>query len=93
VKIRFKLFGEFRELVEEDEVMVDVPLGSRLREAFRAMIRRHPKLDGRILDEEGSLHTCALAFLNGRNTRTLEQSNPLLDEGDTVVLTSFVGGG
>jgi len=93
VKIRFKLFGEFREIVSQDEVIVDVSREVGLGEALRVFVRRHPELNRRILDERGVLHPCALAFLNGRNARTLEPSDPSLEEGDTVVLTPLVGGG
>jgi molybdopterin converting factor small subunit len=93
VKIHFKLFGGFRDLVDRDGVVVDVPLGVGLHEGLEILIRSHPELEGRILDEAKSLQSCALAFLNGRNIRTLEESNPRLNDGDTVVLTPLLGGG
>ena len=93
MKIRFKLFGEFKELVERDDLVVDVAPGKGLNEAIEVLIRHHSELDGRILDETKSLHSHALAFVNGQNTRAVEQSNPPLKEGDTVVLTPLVGGG
>ena len=93
MKIRFKLFGEFREITKLDELIVDVPQGGGLRSALRALVRSHPGLRGRILDETGGLGRNAVAFLNRCNTRTLGTLDPPLKEGDTVVLTRLVGGG
>lgn len=93
MKIQFRLFGEFREIVGQDEVILDVALRAGLRAAFRVLVRSHPALDGRILDATGLLAGNAVAFLNGRNIRTLGQLDPPLKEGDTVVLTRLFGGG
>jgi MoaD family protein len=87
------LFGQFRDLVDRNEVEVEVAPGDGLREALSTLAGSHPELDGRILDEEGSLNPYAVVFLNGQNTRALEQSNPSLEEGDVVILIPSVGGG
>jgi len=91
--IRFKLFGQFRELADRDEFEVDVAPGEGLLEALNILVRSHPELEGRVLDETGFLNPYTVAFLNGRNTRALGQSDLSLREGDAVILIPTVGGG
>lgn len=93
MRISIKLFGQFRDLVDRNEVEVDVASGEGVREALSTLVGSHPELEGRILDEEGSLDPYAVVFLNGRNTRALEESNPSLGEGDVVILIPSGGGG
>lgn len=93
MRINIKLFGQFRDLVDRNQVEVDVSQGEGVLEALSALVGSHPELEGRVLDEEGYLNPYAVVFLNGRNTRALEQSNPSLKEGDVMILIPSVGGG
>jgi len=93
MKVRFRLFGEFKELVDQDEIGIAITLGVGLQEALRDLAAKYPRLDGKLLDGQGLLQPRLLVFLNGRNIRTLEPSDLPLKEGDTVVLAPLVGGG
>lgn len=93
LRIRFKFFGQFRELVGQGEVGVDVTPGAGLQEALKELIGRYPLLEGKILDTDGRLGPHAIAFVNGCNTRTMRQPSPALVDGDTVLLTQAIAGG
>lgn len=87
--VKVRLFGEFRELAGEKEILVKA---DRLAGVLEELVRRYKQLEGALL-EGGKLKKYVSIFVNNRPSWELQEMETPLKDGDTVAIFSPVAGG
>ena len=90
--IQVRFFGQFREMASCDEIRLEAG-GRSLLDLIEDVAQARPTLRAHLLEEDGTLTPKSLAFINGRNSRAIDKGNPILRDGDRVVLIPAVVGG
>lgn len=82
-----------RDLVGERTVDVPVEPGQTIRDMINAVIERHPDLQSRFFDDDGSLVPYIHIFMDGRNVRLLEGlDTPITPEARISIFPPIAGG-
>lgn len=90
--VRVKLAGVLRGRLGRDEISVELSKSVKLREFFRMLRSEIPDLREAV-EEDGSLNTSYIAFLNKVDYRLLGGSEYELKDGDEVSLVPISHGG
>ena len=91
MKVRFKLFANFREAVRQKEVEVASD-GKTVSEAVRSLVTQHPQLEPMVY-QDGQVKQYVNVLLNGQTVKgDLVASTPI-KEGDEIALFPPVSGG
>lgn len=72
---------------------VHISNGISVEEAMNEMLDRIPELKERIYDEKGKLKDVLNIFVNGKNIATLEGTDTVLEEEDSLAFFRPIGGG
>ena len=67
-----RLYAALREAAGQRDFEVDLPAGAIIGELLKRLIALRPKLDGKILDDNGRVPQYVAVFVNGRDIRHLE---------------------
>ena len=67
--------------------------GATIGDAVRALVGRHPALEGQLLATDGQLHRFVNVYLNGRDVRYLEGLATPVGERDEIRLLPAIAGG
>ncbi|MEZ5979103.1 MAG: ubiquitin-like small modifier protein 1 [Planctomycetota bacterium] len=67
--------------------------GENVGAVLRDLVRDHPGLAGRILDDEGSLRRFVNVFVDGRDARGLGGLEAEFDDGSVLTIVPAVAGG
>lgn len=67
--------------------------GSSVAEVLADLTRRHPGLEGQILDPAGVLHKFVNVYVNDDDVRYLDALDTKVSEGDVVSILPAVAGG
>ena len=92
MKVKIRLFGEFREAAGKETVELELPVGADCEAALRELVRREPKLSD-LLFSEGGLRDHLHVFLNGENVNHREGLKTKLSEGDVLTFFTPISGG
>jgi sulfur-carrier protein len=91
MKVRFKLFANFREAVRQKEVEVATG-GQTVGEAVRSLVTLHPQLEP-LVYQDGRLKQYVNVLLNGQTVKGDLVSSTPVKEGDEIALFPPVSGG
>jgi|AGTN01.2.fsa_nt_gi MoaD family protein, archaeal len=91
MKIRFKMFANFREALKQKEVEVDVK-GKTVDDAVRSLAVQFPKLEP-MLYQDGRIKQYVNILLNGQTVKGDQLASTTIKEGDEIALFPPVSGG
>jgi len=91
MKVKFKLFANFREAVRQKEVEVPTD-GKTVSEAIRSLIAQYPQLKPMVY-QDGRLKQYVNVLLNGQTVKSDQVASTPVKEGDEIALFPPVSGG
>jgi molybdopterin synthase sulfur carrier subunit len=91
MKVRFKLFANFREAVGKKDLEADVP-GNTVKEVIHSLVGQHPKL-APLMYQDGELKQYVNVLLNGQTVKHDLIHTTVIKEGDEIALFPPVSGG
>ncbi len=90
--MEWKLFADLAEIADDRVVAVDVAPGETVGDALDALLRTHPDLRDRVLDD-GDVADHINVLRNGRSVHHGDGLETVLAEGDELALFPPVSGG
>jgi len=95
MRLKIKYAGPVASMLKKREEVVDMDVGSTLRELLERLVDSHGKwLRDEVLDDDGKrIRDGALVVVNGVSVVQLEGLNTELKEGDTIALLPWFPGG
>jgi molybdopterin synthase sulfur carrier subunit len=91
MKIKFKLFANFREAVRQKEVEVATE-GKTVGDAIGSLVAQHPKLEPMVY-QDGHVKQYVNVLLNGQTVKGDQLASTTVKEGDEIALFPPVSGG
>ncbi len=92
--VRVRAFATLADLVGTRSIELELPEGSTVGDALRALVQRCGRaLEEAIMDEHGRPRKLVKIFLNGRDVDFLSGLSTPLSDGDELLLFPPVGGG
>jgi sulfur-carrier protein len=91
MKVKFKLFANFREAVRQKEVEVTSD-GKTVSEAVRSLVTLHPRLEPMVY-QDGRLKQYVNVLLNGQTVKGDRLAATPIKDGDEIALFPPVSGG
>jgi molybdopterin synthase sulfur carrier subunit len=91
-KVKVRFFGPFRDLFGGREVEVELPHGARLQELLRRL-SDNPEREKEIFVSAEALQPHLVIMKNGRPVPKPEGLAAALQDGDTIAIFPFLGGG
>jgi sulfur-carrier protein len=93
MKITFKTFATFREVIGANEMEITLPAGEKIRGLLEMLCKDHPGLRERLFDVSGQIKSYIIILKNGRSIASLKQLDTVIDEGDVIAVFPPVAGG
>lgn len=91
MKVKVKVFGPFRRLVDKGETEIELKAGNAIQDLL-SILFPSPEVQKEIIDEKGDVENVAI-LKNGRHIQSLEGLSTTLEEGDEIVIVPPSGGG
>lgn len=91
MKVKFKLFANFREAVRQKEVDVASD-GKTVSEAVRSLVTQHPRLEPMVY-QDGRVKQYVNVLLNGQTVKGDQLASTPIKDGDEIALFPPVSGG
>jgi molybdopterin synthase sulfur carrier subunit len=92
MKVHF--YATLRQIVGKKTIEIPLEEQATLQQLVDETITRYPALSQELIDEQGTLYGHVHVFVNGRDSRFLEDGlSTVLEAGDTVSVFPAVGGG
>lgn len=91
MKIRFRLFANFREAAKQKDVEIAVS-GDTISDAVQALLARYPAMEP-MLYQDGRLKQYVNVLLNGQTVKGDQVAATRIKEGDEIALFPPVSGG
>mgnify|MGYP000064706629 CR=1 FL=1 len=89
--LRVELSGPLAWLLSADEVELELPEGSRVSDALRALCEREPRVAEVLFDSDtGDPRTHFLVLINGRDIDVLGGLDAELGQGDVLTLIPLI---
>jgi len=92
MRIQVEISFSFKREVEP-EIVLDLPEGADVLFALRALVRRFPRIKGRIFSQKGEVHRHINVLVNGGNVSFKKGFATVLHDGDHLTILPPVGGG
>jgi sulfur-carrier protein len=93
MKITFRTFATFREIVGAPETVMTLPPGEKIGGLLERLCQAHPGLRGRLFDAAGEFKHYVIILKNGRSVASLQQLDTVIDESDVIAVFPPVAGG
>ena len=92
--MEWKLFADLADAAGGKSIAVDVDPGVTVDDALEALFEKHPELEDRVLDDDGSVRQHINVLHNGSNVFTDGRGlDTELEPGDELALFPPVSGG
>jgi len=93
MKIMFRTFADFREIIGAREQELSLPAGETVGGLLKRLCADHPGLREKLFEADGEIKSYIIILKNGRNIASLRQLGTVIDEGDVIALFPPVAGG
>jgi molybdopterin synthase sulfur carrier subunit len=91
MKVKVKLFGPFRRLLDQEEIEMELQAGNDVQDLL-CILSSSLEVRKEIIEEKGDVDNVAI-LKNGRHIQSLEGLSTKLEEGDEIVIVPPSGGG
>ncbi|MCD1294834.1 molybdopterin synthase sulfur carrier subunit [Methanocella sp. CWC-04] len=91
VKIKIKLFANFREVTRKKDIEIDVA-GDTIRDVISSLISEYPGL-GPLMLQDGEIKPYVNVLLNGKDVKSGKGMAAQIKEGDELAIFPPVSGG
>jgi molybdopterin synthase sulfur carrier subunit len=88
-----RLYASLREAAGQRDFDVDLPAGAVIGELLRRLIALRPKLNGKVLDDNGHVPQYVAVVVNGRDIRHLNGLETRVQPEDEIAIFPPVAGG
>lgn len=92
IRVQVKLFGEFREAIGKDEVVLELSAGVDCLRALRELVAQYPAV-GPLLFAGETVKDHLHVFVNGQNVNHLAGLRTPLAHGDVLTFFTPISGG
>ena len=93
MKITFRTFADFREIIGVREKEISLPEGETMGGLLKGLCKVHPDLQGKLFDATGELKPYVIILKNGRNVTSLQHLNTVIADRDVIAVFPPVAGG
>jgi molybdopterin synthase sulfur carrier subunit len=93
LKITFRTFATFSEVIGAREMELTLPPGAKVGGLLENLCDAHPGLRERLFDAAGQIKPYILILKNGRSVTSPQQHDTVIDEGDVIAVFPPVAGG
>jgi sulfur-carrier protein len=93
MKITFRTFATFREVIGERERELSLPPGETIGGLLKILCNAHSGLREKLFDATGQIKPYIIILKNGRSVTSLKQLDTVIDEGDVIAVFPPVAGG
>jgi molybdopterin synthase sulfur carrier subunit len=93
MKIIFRTFATFGEVIGAREMEMTLPTGEKIRGLLEILCNAHPRLREYLFDASGQIKPYITLLKNGRSVASLKQLDTVIDEGDVIAIFPPVAGG
>ena len=93
MKITFRTFATFREVIGAREMELTLPTGKKIRDLLENLCNAHPGLREHLFDAAGQIKPYIIILKNGRSVTSLQQIDTVIDDGDVIAVFPPVAGG
>ncbi len=93
MKITFRTFATFREVIGAKETALLLPPGETVGGLLENLCQTYPGLRPHLFDVAGRIKPYILILKNGRSVMSLQQLDTVIDEDDVISLFPPVAGG
>ena len=93
MKITFRTFATFRDVIAEREMAISLPPGETIGGLLKILCNTHPGLREHLFDAAGQIKPYIIILKNGRSVTSLQLLDTVIDEGDVIAVFPPVAGG
>ncbi len=93
MKITFRTFADFREIIGVREKEISLPEGETVGGLLKGLCKVHSGLQGKLFDAAGELKPYVLILKNGRNVTSLQHLDTVIADRDMIAFFPPVAGG
>jgi molybdopterin synthase sulfur carrier subunit len=93
MKITFRTFAIFREIIGTMETVLILPPKETIGGLLENLCKTHHRLRAHLFDAAGQIKPYILILKNGRNVTSLQQLDTVIDEDDVISLFPPIAGG
>jgi molybdopterin synthase sulfur carrier subunit len=93
MKITFRTFATFREVVGAGEMEIILPPTEKIRGLLEKLCNTHSGLREALFDASGQIKSHIIILKNGRSVASQQQLDTVIDEGDVIAVFPPVAGG
>ena len=93
MKITFRTFAGFREIIGAGEQELFLPEGETMGGFLKNLCDLHPRLQAKVFDASGNVRPYILILKNGRNIESLQHLDTIIAADDVISVFPPVAGG
>ena len=93
MKITFRTFADFREIIGVGEKEITLPEGETVEGLLKGLCKVHPGLQGKLFDAAGEMKPYVIILKNGRNVASLQHLDTAIADRDVIAVFPPVAGG
>jgi sulfur-carrier protein len=93
MKITFRTFADFREIIGAREQELSLPDGETVGGLLKGLREDHPRLQEKLFDASGNIKPYILILKNGRNIESLQYLDTIIAADDVISIFPPVAGG
>ncbi len=93
MKITFRAFADFREIIGTREQELSLPEGEKVGGLLKGLLKGHPRLQEKLFDASGNVKPYIIILKNGRNIESLQNLDTIIAADDVISVFPPVAGG
>ncbi len=93
MKITFRTFADFREIIGAREQELSLPEGETVGGLLKGLREDHPRLQEKLFDASGNIKPYIIILKNGRNIESLQHLDTIIAADDVISVFPPVAGG
>lgn len=93
MKITFRTFADFREIIGAREQELSLPEGETVGGLLKGLCKVHPRLQGKLFDASGNIKPYIIILKNGKNIESLQHLDTIIAADDVISVFPPIAGG
>lgn len=91
--VETRFYGPLRDTVGQNSIRMEFSEEVTLDRLINNLIEQYPSLDEYLIEDNDERSSSLVLMKNGTHVQHLDESNPILNDGDVVTFTTPVAGG